>query len=197
MKTKTTISTITVFAIASMLLISGFNLPGADAQTTPSVKTVKITNIGSQGKIYESQPRTIGYVYVFQACAGDQPIRAPEIVVTSDSEVRSVKLATDLSANACQVSSTIIKASSPDTIQGKLFAKDTVTKMVNNVEKRLSGIKIMLSEKNLELQKIVKQPDSDTNTSKLIKLSQEIVELRKELKDARAEYYRLLFLIHG
>ena len=197
MKTKTTVSTITVFAIASMLLISGFNLPGADAQTTPSVKTVKITNIGSQGKIYESQPRTIGYVYVFQACAGDQLIRSPEIVVTSDSEVRSVKLATDLSANACQVSSTIIKASSADTIQGKLFAKDTVTKMVNNVEKRLSGIKIMLSEKNLELQKTVKQPDSDTNTSKLVKLSQEIVELRKELKDARSEYYRLLFLIHG
>ena len=51
--------------------------------------------------------------------------------------------------------------------------------MINNVEKRLSGIKIMLSEKNLELQKTVKQPDSDTNTSKLVKLSQEIVELRK------------------
>lgn len=197
MKTKTTISVITVFAIASMLLVSGFNLPAAEAQTAPTVKTVKIAPVQAQEPIFKSQPRTISYVYVFEACAGDNPIRAPEIVVQSDSEVRSVKLAADLSPSACQVSSTILKAASTDTISGKLFTKSTITKMVNDVEKRLANIKMLLSERNAELQTVIKQPDSTANTSKLVKLSQEIVELRKELKDARSEYYRLLFLIHG
>ncbi|MHA7734776.1 hypothetical protein [Nitrosopumilus sp. S6] len=197
MKTKTTITTITVLTVASMLLVSGFNLPAAEAQSSPSVKKVKITSMAAQEPYFHSQPRTIGYVYVFEACAGNTPIIAPEIVVTSDSEVRSVKLATNLSPNACQVSSTIIKAASPDTINGKLFTKDTVTKMVNNAEKRLANVKGMLSEKNITLQTLVKAPESTKNTSDLVKISEEIVELRKQLKDARAEYYRLLFLIHG
>ena len=197
MKIKSTITTISVFAIASMLLVSGFNLQAVEAQTSPNVKTIKIASVAGQDPIYKSQPKTIAYMYVFEACAGDSSIRAPEIVVTSDSEVRSVKLATDLSPSACQVSSTIIKAASPDTIKGKLFTKDTVTKMVNNAEQRLANVKMMLSEKNVELQTIIKQPDSAANTSKLVKLSEEIVELRKQLKDARGEYYRLLFLIHG
>ena len=188
---------IAAISLASILIVSGFNLQAVEAQTSPSVKKIKIANVAGQDPIFKSQPKTIAYVYVFEACAGASPIRAPEIVVTSDSEVRSVKLAIDLSPSACQVSSTIIKAASPDTIKGKLFTKDTVTKMVSNTEKRLANVKMMLSEKNIELQTTIKQPDSTTNTSKLVKLSEEIVELRKELKDARAEYYRLLFLIHG
>ncbi|QLH03336.1 hypothetical protein C5F47_07140 [Nitrosopumilus cobalaminigenes] len=184
-------------ALASILLISGFNLPAVDAQLNPTVKKVKIANVAGQAPIFQSESRTIAYTYVFEACAGDKPIRSPEVVVSSDSEVRSVKLAIDLSPNACQVSATQIKAASPDTIKGKLFTKDTVTKMANTAEKRLGDIKVLLSERNTALQKLVKSPDSPENTSKLVKLSSEIVELRKELKDARAEYYRLLFIIHG
>ncbi len=197
MKMKTTITTITALALASVLITSGFNLPAADAQTFPSVKKVVIAKIGSQGAIYESQPRTIAYTYVFEACAGNTAIRAPEIVVTSDSEVRSVKLASDLSPNACIVSATKIKAANPDSIDAKLFTKETVTKMINNAEKRLANIKMMLAEKNAALQQLVKQPTNSDNTVKLVKITDEIVELRNQLKEARGEYYRLLFLIHG
>ncbi len=197
MKNKTTISTITVFAIASMLLVSGFNLPAASAESDPVVKKIKIAPVAAQEPIYKSQLRTIGYIYIFEACAGDDPIISPEIVVRSDSEIRSVNLATDLSPEACQVSSTIIKAASPDTIAGVIVAKDTLTKMANESGKKVGNIKIMISEKNYELQKTVKSPDSDAKTSKLVKLSEEIVDLRKQLKDARSEYYRVLFLIYG
>ncbi|AJM93117.1 hypothetical protein [Nitrosopumilus piranensis] len=197
MKTKSTITTITALTLASALIISGFNLPAAEAQTFPSVKKVVVTSVGSQGKIYESQPRTIAYTYVFEACAGKNAIRAPEVVVTSDSEVRSVKLALDLNPEACVVSATKIKAANPDTISAKLFTKETVTNMANNAELRLANVKMMLAEKNAELQKLVKQPSSSANTSKLVQITDEVVELRKQLKDARGEYYRLLFLIHG
>ena len=196
MKNKTTI-TIAAITLATILLTSGFGLSSVYAQTSPSVKKVVIASMGGQGKIYESVSRTIAYTYVFEACAGNQPIRAPEVVVTSDSEVRSVKLAVDLSPNACHVSATKIKAANPDTINAKLFTKDTVTKMVNNAELRLANVKAMLSEKNMKLQDAVKKPKTDANTLEIVKITEEVVELRKQLKDARAEYYRLLFLIHG
>ena len=54
---------------------------------------------------------------------------------------------------------------------------------------------MMLSEKNLALKETMREQESITNTSKLVKLSQEIVELRKELKDVRAECCESLFLI--
>ncbi len=191
------ISTISAIALASILLVSGFNLSSVEAATTPSVKKIKIYGQEASEPYYHSTPRIVAHTYIFEACAGDKPIRSPEVVVTSDSEVRSVKLASDLSSNACIISSTIIRASDSGTIDAKLFTKNTVTKMVSDAEKRLSNVKIMLNEKNTTLQKLIKQPDSTENTSKIIKITQEIVELRKELKDARAEYYRLLFLIHG
>ena len=196
MKTKTSM-TIAAVTLATILLTSGFGLSSAYAQTSPSVKKVVVASVGSQGKVFESLPRTIAYTYVFEACAGNTAIRAPEVVVTSDSEVRSVKLAVDLSPNACYVSSTKIKAANPETISAKLFTKDTVTKMVNNAELRLANVKAMLSEKNIKLQDAVKKPKTDANTSEIVKITEEVVELRKQLKDARAEYYRLLFLIHG
>ena len=198
MKTKSTITTISVFAIASMLLVSGFNLPSVAAEFgDPVVKKIKITPVAAQEPIFKSQPRTIGHVYVFEACAGDDPIMSPEIVVRSDSEIRSVNLAADLSAGACQVSSTIIKATSPDTIQGVVVTKDVLTKLASETGKKVSDLKQKLNEKNIELSKVVKTPDSDTKTSKLVKLSGDIVDLRQQLKDARAEYYRVLFLVYG
>lgn len=197
MKTKTTITTITVLTVASMLLVSGFNLPAAEAQSSPSVKMIKIAPVSAQEPYFHTQPRTIGHVYIFEACAGDSPIMSPEIVVRSDSEVRSVNLATDLSPNACIVSSTIIKAASSDSISGVLVAKDTLTKLANDSAKKVSELKMKLSEKNIELAKEVKTPDSETKASKIAKISGELVDLRKQLKDARGEYYRVLFLIHG
>ena len=198
MKTKTTISTITAFAIASMLLISGFSLPAVYAdESDPVVKKIKIAPVAAQEAIYKSQSRTIGYVYIFEACAGDDPIISPEILVKSDSEVRSVKLATDLGPRACQISSTIIKAASPDTISGVLEPEYTLIKMAIDNGKKVSDIKIMISEKNTELQSTIKQPESDAKTSKIAKITGELVDLRQQLKDARSEYYRALFLIYG
>ncbi|MHA7734918.1 hypothetical protein [Nitrosopumilus sp. S6] len=197
MKTKTTITTLTAITIASMLLISGFNLPAAEAKTSSPVKTIKIAPVLAQEPYFHSQPRTIGYVYIFEACAGEEPIIAPEIVVRSDSEIRSVNLATDLSPNSCTISSTIIKAASSDSISGALVAKDVLTKMANESAKKVSDIKMKLNDKNIELLKIVKTPSGDTKSSKLAQLTGEIVDLRQQLKDARAEYYRVLFLMYG
>lgn len=181
-----------------MLLVSGFNLPAVSAdESDPVVKKIKITPVTAQEAIYKSQQRTVGYVYIFEACAGDSPIMSPEILVKSDSEVRSVKLATDLGPTACQISSTIIKAASPDTISGVLESEYTLTKMAIDNGKKVSDIKIIISEKNTELQSAIKQPESDAKISKLAKITGELVDLRQQLKDARGEYYRVLFLIYG
>ncbi|NNL58018.1 MAG: hypothetical protein HKP31_00860 [Nitrosopumilus sp.] len=51
-----------------------------------------VKQFGSEGKL-STDPRVVDYLYVFDACANEKTIRLPEVLVTSDSEAKTVKLA--------------------------------------------------------------------------------------------------------
>ena len=189
MNKKTTLS-ISAIALASILLMSGFGLSSASAQTNSkaSIKATLPTNIDNK------------YSVIFQVCAGDTAMRAPEVVISSDSAVKSVKLNKGISANSCHTTGTTIDALDEKTIKIKKIDKKRLNLMIASAEKKLSQIKAEISVTNDELQKIVlpgNTPLAQETKTKLNEISGKLVELRKELKDTRSEYYRLLYVLRG
>jgi len=189
MNKKTTLS-ISAVALASILLVSGFGLSSVSAQTS------------SQTSIKAKVPSTLEnqYSVIFQVCAGSTIMRAPQVVMSSDSEVRDVKLNKTIAPNACKTTATVIKALDPNTIKVKKVDKSKINIMITAAEKNLVKIKKEISATNDELETITlpgNTPLTNDAMKKLNDITSKLVELRKELKDARSEYYRLLYVIKG
>ncbi|QLH03337.1 hypothetical protein C5F47_07145 [Nitrosopumilus cobalaminigenes] len=178
-------------AMASILLISGFGLSSASAQTSKNTE-IKLITSSSLGT----------HSVVFQVCAKDIIMRSPEVIITSDSQVKTVKLNKALYSNTCKITSSTIKAFDKDTIQLKKVDKSKINSMINEAEKRLIKIKSEISNTNTELEKIISSiegndPTKRENIAKINDLSEKLTELRKDLKDSRNEYYNLLFVLRN
>ena len=194
MNKKTTPLTIATVTLAAILLTSGFGLSSAHAQLGKSSSTeIKLVTSSSLGN----------HSVIFQVCANDYAMRAPEVIITSDSQVKSVKLNKEIGANTCKVTSTTIKAFDKNSIQIKKVDKSKINLMIGDAEKRLTNIKSKISDKNTQLEEAYLTLQS-ANTSakpaslkKINDVTSELVDLRRDLQDARAEYYRLLYVLRG
>lgn len=192
MKIKTTITTITVFALATVLLTSGFVMPSAEAQKSSSVTKVHVVSSTLDN-----------HSVIFKYCAGDTSMRAPEVIITSDSQVKKVSLNKHIAANTCKTTAANIKALDVDTIKLKKVDKSNLNKMITSAEKRLTNIKNEISIQNDNLEELLASlpggsgPEKSTNVKKINEITEKLSELREKLKDARSEYYRLLYVLRG
>ena len=154
-----------------------------------TVKHIATLNqVGSATRL-DSTPRVNSYNYVFEACAGEKNIRSPEIVITSDSEVKSIKLASMLKSGQCRTTSVIVKASDTNSISTQLLNKGGITKTINDMESRLADLMSKLSqEKNL----LKSKKDDPKQTSEI---TQRIIDLKKEINSQRYDLQKYnLFL---
>jgi len=130
-------------------------------------------------------------------------MRAPEVIVSSDSEVKNVNLNKAISTNTCTTTATAIKAFDVNTIKLKKVDKSKINTMITAAEKNLSKIKSKISKKNIDLEELLltlpggNNPTKPANVKKVNDITMELSDLRKQLKDARGEYYRLLYVIRG
>ncbi len=149
---------------------------------------VTLNQVGSATRL-DSTPRVNSYNYVFEACAEEKNIRAPEIVVTSDSEVKSIKLASMLKSGQCRTTSAIVKASNPSSISAQLLNKGGITKTINDMESKLADLMSQLSqEKNL----LNSKKDDPKQTSEI---TQRITDLKKGINSQRYDLQKYnLFL---
>ena len=192
MNKKTTLP-LGAIALSSILLLSGFGLSSSAHAAT-----------GSTSTIIAKVPSTLNnYSVIFKVCAGDQTMRAPEVILSSDSQVKNVKMNKAIASNTCKTTSSMIKALDSSTIKIKKVDKSKINTMINAAEKNLSKIKSEISAKNIELEELLltlpggNTPTKPSDVKKLHDITTELSELRKELKDARSEYYRLLYVIRG
>ena len=160
-------------------------------KATPAgtVKTVNVLKqVGAAGKL-DTTPRINAFNYVFEACAGEKNIRAPEVVVTSDSETKSIKLASQLKAEQCRTTSTIIKANDPQSISSVLLNKGGITKKINDME---SNLTMLLSQLEQEKKLLT---SSSGDAKKTSEITQKIVNLKKEINSQRYDIQKYqLFL---
>lgn len=185
-------------SILAIVMVVSLSTSEAQVASSPSVKTLKVVNnYGDSGRL-DTDPRVINFNYIFEACAGNKAIRAPQVLVSSDSEVKSVKLGQMLGANSCTVSVTKIHASDKASVKAQMLNKGDLSKIVIDLESKVSKLKASISGENAKLKTLtMESPEPTDFKKKLQTITDNIVDFRKDLKDARAEYYRTLYVLHS
>ena len=182
--------TILAAVLATTLVFSGFSLNNAHAQTGPYASKVAAYPTGTSNL----------HTLVFKVCAGDQMIRVPEVIVSSLAEIKTVQLSKSIDKGSCITTATQMAAFDPNNIKVKLVTTGTISKMVADAEKKLVSIKSQIAEKNDLINEIMSDSSQSakvTNQQKVNKVAGDLADLRKQLKDARAEYYRLLYILNS
>ena len=163
--------------------------------TVTGLSTVK--QYGSEGKL-ATVNRVVSYLYVFDVCANDKTIRAPEVLVKSDSEAKTVKLAQKIATNSCYTSSAVIKATNPDSISAILTNKEQVSDHITELETNVSNLQQKISDLKKSLSDLTKL-DSATldvdSKKKITETTNQISTLRTELNLAKDELNKYLFLL--
>ncbi len=165
--------------------------------TITGLDTVK--KFGSEGRL-SNDPRIVEYIYVFDACAADKTIRAPEVLITSDSEAKTVKLAKKIMANTCFSSSAIIKATDPNSITGSLTNKGLISDKLSELEANVADLQQKLSVLKKNFSGLVKQDSTTLDDDSKIMINDstsEIVQLRADLNRAKGELNKYLFALHS
>lgn len=131
----------------------------------------------------------VGYAFVFDACAKSTEIRTPEIIATSDSETRSVKLGSMLKPNSCYTTSVQIKAANPNSITATMVDKGGVSDRIMTLENKIAELKnkITLAKQKIPVSSEEK-PDSENLSS--------IVTMKKELQSFQDDLRRYLMVLY-
>ncbi|NND87532.1 MAG: hypothetical protein HKM23_09500 [Nitrosopumilus sp.] len=156
-----------------------------------------VKQFGSEGKL-STDPRVVDYLYVFDACANEKTIRLPEVLVTSDSEAKTVKLAKKILANTCYTSSTVIKTTDPASVSGVLTNKGLITDKITQLESAVTDLQQQLDTKKKSLGELTKSTTlSDETKKKVSDTTSEIVKLRAELNLAKGELNKYLYTLNA
>ncbi len=161
------------------------------------VNTIRIVPLYFNTGIHETKPEIITtYNYVFEACAKSSLIRSPEVLITSDSESRSVLLSSNIPAMSCQISTTIIKAANTSSIQGSLVKKADLSLIVGELESKVTNLQEKIASEKKELSEIIKQnpPSSDYN-QKISEKTDKIISLRNDLNVARSDLQKNQYVL--
>jgi len=143
----------------------------------------------------ESFPKVNVNNYVFKVCAFEEKIKFPEIIITSDSETKSVKLPRDISADSCYTSAVKVRASDPDSISSRLLNHGGVSEVILDLEKTIEDLKSDITIQREKLSAINDETPSNDRAKKVSAIHKKISDIRNELKNERAELQKyLLFL---
>ncbi|MDH3618059.1 MAG: hypothetical protein OEM89_04980 [Nitrosopumilus sp.] len=169
----------------------------------PPIGTIKeiatIKQFGSEGKL-STQLRVVDYLFVFEVCAKDKTIRAPEVLINSDSEAKTVRLAQKVPANECFTNSVKIKAKDPESISAVLTNKGMITDKLNELEAKISDLQKKINTLKTSLPDMAKQGSGALNADtkkKVTETTNEISKLRTELNQAKGDLNQYLFSLHA
>ena len=188
MNKKTTPITIATVTLAAILLTSGFCLSSAHAQLGKSSSTeIILVTSSSLGN----------HSVIFQVCANDYVMRAPEVVITSDNEEKTIKIAERIIANSCQMSAGKINALDANSISLQIANRGDISANIIQLE---SNIGMLLDEQvkhQNELNKLValsvKPADYE---EKVTELSSKIIDLRNQMRDLKFQLYGHLYEVY-
>lgn len=158
-------------------------------------RSAAIKQPGEAGRL-ETTPRTIGYNFIFEACAFDKTIREPQVLINSDSESKQVQLANQILANTCQTNVVKIKAINPDSIKGTLTSKGKITDKITGLENNIADLQKQISDERNNLSKLTSQEITPELRQMVSESSKKIGELRSQLNGVKGEYNTYLFALH-
>jgi len=155
-----------------------------------TINKLSVTTVKSSESSMRAKDSTIAYDYVFEVCA-PQRIYNPTVLISSDSETKHYELAESIAPDKCVLSVSRVKAANVDSIQLTLLNKGEVSKVVVELEERITSLKAELSETRSSMGKAPVEAQEKT------KQGNKIADLRKQINDARAELHRLYFTMYS
>ena len=165
--------------------------------TVTGISTVK--QFGSEGRL-STDLRVTNYIHVFEVCAKDKNIRAPEVLVASDSESKKVKLSQKIMPDKCYTTSAKIKATNPGSITASLTNKGMITDKLTELETKIADLQQKLAATKKDFSGVAKQESTTLGDAEKIKITNaanEISKLRAELNQAKNELNKYLFALHA
>ena len=139
--------------------------------------------------------KTLSFNYVFKVCSDGDRIKAPEVIISSDKETKSIKLPRDVLAGSCNTTALKIKASDPNSITSKLLNQGGVTEIITELENKIENLKLDISEQREKLSSINAESSSSERAKKVSAIHKIISDTRNELKNTRADMQKyMLFL---
>ena len=142
------------------------------------------------------------YSVIFQVCAEDTIMRAPEVKLSSDLEEKNIRISQEIKPNTCRQTSAFIKATDSETINIEKVDKKKLNILINEVDEKMQTIRSEISDKSAEILKLVteisenKSPNPEIN-KKINDLNLEISKLRQDLNENKNERDRLRDLLFG
>ncbi len=165
-------------------------------ENTAHVNKIEIIKQYSDAGRLKSDSLVSSHNFVFEACAGTEQIQFPEILVKSDSEIKSVKLSESLASKSCQTTSTVVKAADPKTIEGMMISSDEIENKIKNLELKVESLKEQIAMNKQTLADLVKQkPVPEDINKKVSDLTDKIVNLRDDLNQSREELTNFKYMI--
>ena len=185
------LSSIIALSITAGLLV--FNEVQAKPTSFPHAHEV---HIAPQSVTIDGVTDVVWYNYIFNTCAGRNAIPSPEVLITSDTEIKTVKLTKSMSSNTCQMTATKIKADNPNTIEVAILGKEMLSSELKKVQAERTSLKAKISEKNEDLQRSMTKPRIQEPDKQLNKVINELADLRQQYKQVNSEYYRILYILN-
>lgn len=163
-----------------------------------TVKKISVTKVfGDSGRL-DLSPTTVAYNVIFEVCSSDKAIRAPEVLLSSDSEVKRIKLSNKILANSCEISAGTIRTTNLDSITATLINQGGITDRITSLENKIKELQEKLGGEKTNLATSARMSEKPTDYKQKVSDSTgKISELRKELNAAKEEYYRYLFSFYA
>ncbi len=157
-----------------------------------NVKKIAVLGIEAGSKIFRSTPPFTSYKVIFEICANDFPLIAPEVILASQTATNYVKIANNFPENTFEINAGTVAAINPETIEVTLVNQGGVTKKINQLQNTVSDLKQKLESEKSKLSARVEEGDIDKQRERISSISQ----LRTELNYAKEELNRYLFALN-
>ena len=161
------------------------------------VKKISVVKEAGSSARLDTSPGIAGYNFAFEVCAKDRTIRLPQVLIESDSQVKTITLIDKVDANKCQVSAAKIKASDPVTIKASLTNKGGISERIISLENKVEDLRTKLAAEKLALSEMQELPKDANFDKKTDEIATKIKQLRTELNSVREELNRFTFFFYA
>ncbi|QUC65715.1 hypothetical protein NsoK4_06730 [Nitrosopumilus sp. K4] len=171
----------------------------------PQTDKQKLEKYTFSGKVIEGESSTLLsvtesiqtpglYDVVFEACAGKTTVRLPVVTIISDTNSANIKLGDKISANSCQMTSAKIEANDKSSISVMPAGNEKSSNKAANLEMMIGSLQNELVQEKQRLKALIHNSDRPDNFKELLDAQvSKIVELRKQITNAKAEFNKILY----
>lgn len=164
------------------------------AEISDSIKKISVTKTESLGV---KKSETAVYDYVFEVCAGSITLVAPEVIIKSDVQTKTIILADDIPRNSCYTTAAAINAVKADSIRSELAKQDDIVAKISSIKSEIDERTTQLEAEKKNFAQILTQQKTDGKQQKIDESNSKINTLRQAMNDLKDDLNRYYFILYG